>query len=187
MTTPPAPTTGPPAAGGLAGKLKGKNGAILAAGATVVLVAVLGLARGKKDPVPAATATPTDDTTATDMWNQWQAEYESLQQQIDAQGGGTNTASGPGTPKPPVPVPVQKPPVHAPGPIVRPPAPTPKPVTKPATPPSVKVKAGDTLSGIAAKYGISMATLKKLNPTYWTNPKYRNGERIWAGDTVKLR
>ena len=201
MTTPPppAPTTGPPAAGGgLAGKLKGKNGAILAAGATVALVAVLGLAKGKKT-APAAAVPATDDTTSTDMWNQWQAEYEALQQQLDAQGAGTTTASGPGNPIPPVPVPIPKPPTPTPAPTPTPVLPTPKPTTpkpqpvvspiapKPAGPASVKVQANQTLSGIAAKYGLTMAQLKKLNPVYWTNPKYKQGNEIWAGDTVKLR
>jgi membrane-bound lytic murein transglycosylase D len=58
---------------------------------------------------------------------------------------------------------------------------------KPATPKTktYTVKKGDTLSGIAKKLGISMATLKKLNPVYWTNPKYDHGNKIWSGDKVK--
>jgi LysM repeat protein len=48
------------------------------------------------------------------------------------------------------------------------------------------VKKGDTLSGIAKKAGISMATLKKLNPVYWTNKKYHDGNTIFAGDKVKV-
>lgn len=45
---------------------------------------------------------------------------------------------------------------------------------------------GDTLSGIAARNHISLAQLRTMNPVYWTNPKYRQGNEIFAGDTVVL-
>jgi LysM repeat protein len=65
------------------------------------------------------------------------------------------------------------------------PAPTPRPSGVPSSR-TVIVQHGDTLSKIAARNGISMARLKQLNPVYWTNPKYRQGNRIWAGDHVKV-
>lgn len=68
----------------------------------------------------------------------------------------------------------------------------PKPTTPPATPakpaaPKTAVyviQRGDTLSGIAKKLGISMATLKQYNPVFWTNPKYQQGNMIWSGGKV---
>ncbi|MBK6047850.1 LysM peptidoglycan-binding domain-containing protein [Streptomyces sp. MBT55] len=49
------------------------------------------------------------------------------------------------------------------------------------------IKRGDTLSAIAKRAGISMATLKKLNPVFWTNKKYNNGNTIWAGGSVRVK
>jgi LysM repeat protein len=164
-----------------------RNAAVLAAGATVAVVALLGMMRGKgAGNSSAASGDSAYDSGPYDMWNQWQEEYEQLQEQISASGGGTTTATGPGTPARPVPPPW--PPVQIKKPPVRPPAP--KPPAPPAKPkPSAKtvvVKKGDSLSAIAKKNGISMATLKKLNPVYWTNKKYKNGSLIWAGDKVKV-
>jgi hypothetical protein len=74
------------------------------------------------------------DSGPYDMWNQWQQEYEELQQQINAQGGGTTTATGPGKTaghpvtlpwKPGHPVPIPRPPVPPRAPW--PPKPKPKP------------------------------------------------------------
>lgn len=48
------------------------------------------------------------------------------------------------------------------------------------------IRRGDTLSGIAAKNGISLAQLMKWNPVFRSNPKYRGGNRIWAGGKVNL-
>lgn len=185
-------TTPPPAAGGgsLVSKVGGpRNAAILGAGGTVALVALIAMRRSKTASANGTTTTITGDTAFDsgpyDMWNQWQQEYEQLQDQINAQQGGQTSASGPGTtptPKPPTPVPVPKPPVPKPGP--KPPAPKPKP--KPPTHKVVTVQHGDTLSGIAAKNHITLAQLKKLNPMYWTNKKYKNGNLIWAGDKVKV-
>lgn len=68
------------------------------------------------------------------------------------------------------------------------------PPTKPAPPTGVGktathvyiVKKGDTLSGIAAANKTTLAEIKTLNPVYWTNPKYKNGDYIVSGDKVTL-
>lgn len=104
--------------GGLVAKLGGsRNASILGAGATVALVALLSLRKNK-----AAGGSPADpaayDSSLNDLYNQWQQEYEQLQQEIAA--GGQNSASGPGTP--PV-----KTPLPSPVPIPKPPLPTPAP------------------------------------------------------------
>lgn len=44
----------------------------------------------------------------------------------------------------------------------------------------------DTLSGIAARNHTTLAEIRALNPVYWTNPKYNQGNLIFAGDTVVL-
>jgi LysM repeat protein len=201
MARPPAPVAqpagGPPQAsrGGLLARVGGsRNGAILAAGATVAVVGLLGVLRGKNKASEPPDQTITQagdgfDSGPYDMWDQWEQQYEGLQ-------GRVSTLENPPTPDPipkpppastipkPVPLPaplpkppVVKPPVH----VATPPKAVPKPPTR-----TVVVKRGDTLSGIAAKYHISMATLKKLNPVYWTNPKYKQGNSIWAGDKVKV-
>lgn len=46
------------------------------------------------------------------------------------------------------------------------------------------IRPGDTLSEIAERHNISMAQLKAWNPVFWSNPKYRQGNRIWAGGRV---
>lgn len=188
MTTPPAAPAAPPAGGGgsLVSRVGGpRNAAILGAGLTVAAVALLTSIRGKGSTGTTSMTTADDfDSSPYDMWNAWQSEYEDLQEQINS--GGTNTAGGGTTPAPPTPVPIPKPP--APNPAPKPPAPKPKP-KPPAKPPvhkTITVKKGDTLSAIASKNHISMATLKKLNPVYWTNKKYKNGNLIWAGDKVKV-
>lgn len=205
MTTPPpAPTTGPAVGGKLASKVGGpRNLAILGAGLTVGLVALLGLRKNKAAAATGTTTTITGDTAFDsgpyDMWNQWQQEYEQLQEQINAQQGGQTSATGPGaTPKPPkstLPAPIPRPPFPTPAPTPKPTRPKPKPpwhAPKPTKKPpgkkspyhTVTVKDGDTLSGIAAHNHVSMTLLKKLNPKYWTDKKYKNGNLIWAGDKV---
>lgn len=75
-----------------------------------------------------------------------------------------------------------------------PPPPTspPPPPTSPPPPPAgasfepYVVKRGDTLSGIAASHGETLAQVEKDNPVYLTNPKYDHGDLIFAGDTVML-
>jgi LysM repeat protein len=71
----------------------------------------------------------------------------------------------------------------APAPAAAPKPAAPKPASSPSTR-TVIVKHGDTLSGIASANGITLARLKQLNPVYWTNPKYRDGSLIYAGDKV---
>lgn len=186
MTTPQQPVP-PPAPGGrgrgIVATVGGpRNAAIIGAGLSVAAVALFSSMRSKSSSNGTTLMSSGDfDSSPYDMWNAWQSEYEDLQQQINANGGSTS-ASGPGTPSPPPPVPIPKPPVPTPAP--KPPAPKPKP--KPTGHKVVTVKHGDTLSGIAERNHISMARLKKLNPVYWTNKKYRNGNLIWAGDKVTV-
>jgi LysM repeat protein len=188
MTTPPEG-----GGSGLVAKVGGpRNAAVLGAGASVAVVALIAMRRNKATTAQTVTTSSSTDPSSPydsgpyDMWNAWQQEYEGLQNEITAQQAGQTTASGPGTtqtpPPAPPPVPIAKPPVPTPAPTPKPPAPTPRP---PATHTYV-VQHGDTLSGIAARNHISMATLKKLNPVYWTNPKYKNGNLIWAGDKVVI-
>jgi LysM repeat protein len=49
------------------------------------------------------------------------------------------------------------------GPLATPPLPTTKPTTKPANTQRYRVRAGDTLSGIARRFGTTVAVLKRLN------------------------
>ena len=48
------------------------------------------------------------------------------------------------------------------------------------------VKKGDTLSGIAAKHGVSLASVKEANPILTTNKKYKGGSMIWSGSKIKI-
>lgn len=189
-----APNNGAPARGGLLAKVGGsRNGAILAAGATVAAVAVLGLLKGKKSTADTGTATiqPSGfDSSAYDLAEQWQSQFEGLQGQINGLQNPPPPTPTP-TPKPPKPAPIPKP-MPLPSPVPRPPAPrpptklAPTPVFNKPPPKVVRVKRGDTLSGIAQRNHISLATLKRLNPVYWTNAKYRQGNRIFAGDRVTV-
>ena len=43
------------------------------------------------------------------------------------------------------------------------------------------IKAGDTLSAIAARYGTTIAKLMSLNP------HIKNANLIYAGDTIRIR
>ena len=43
------------------------------------------------------------------------------------------------------------------------------------------IKSGDTLSGIAAKFGTTIAKLMSLNP------HIKNANLIYAGDTIRIR
>ena len=58
--------------------------------------------------------------------------------------------------------------------------PTPTPVTK------VTVEKGDTLSSIAKEYGTTVKDILAANPKFTEDPKYKNGNMIWSGTTVKL-
>jgi LysM repeat protein len=194
--TGPAVNAAAPAGGGGAGRIVAKvggsrNAAVLGAGATVVLVGLLALRKNASSADSSDTTDGTFDSSESDAWALWQQEYEDLQQQLIAQQAGQTTATGPGG-SPPAALPPVKignaPPISAPRPhpVVTPVPKAPVKTTTPVTHKTVTVKAGDTLSAIASRYGISMATLKKLNPTYWTNPKYKSGNLIWSGDKVKV-
>jgi len=196
MSTPPQVPAAPAAGGGgsLVAKLGGtRNAAILGAGLTVAAVALLTSMRGKSG-ATTLMSSGDFDSSPYDMWNAWQSEYEDLQQQINGTDGtntaGTNTAGGgPPITTLPAPAPIPKPPVPPPAP--KPPAPNrhwpPPKKTDPKVKRVVVVHKGDTLSKIAKSNGVSMTTLRKLNPVYWTNKKYRNGNLIWAGDKVRVK
>ena len=51
---------------------------------------------------------------------------------------------------------------------------------------SVTIKAGDTLSKIATANSTTVAAILKANPVFTTNPKYNDGNTIFAGGTVKI-
>jgi LysM repeat protein len=48
------------------------------------------------------------------------------------------------------------------------------------------VKRGDTLSGIAKAAGVSLAEIRAANKKFAKNPKYKQGNMIWSGTTVKI-
>ncbi|MEV4557786.1 LysM domain-containing protein [Kitasatospora sp. NPDC049285] len=163
MPTTPGPAPEAPASGmggGLAARVGGqRNLAVLAAGGTVAVVALLA---GRKRKAAAGDATNTSavqaagsgfDSGPYDMWNAWQQEYEGLQKEI------SDLRNKPGTTAPPITSVVTKIPTPVPVPIQRPPrpapAPTPAPVQQPPRPQTVWYTAhsGDTYSGLAAKYG----------------------------------
>lgn len=63
------------------------------------------------------------------------------------------------------------------------------PATPAAPSPTIEkyeVQRGDTLSKIAKDAGISLQELKDLNPKFTSDPKYKNGNMIWAGTKVNL-
>lgn len=163
----------------------GRNAALVGAGGTVALVALVAMHKKSSAAATVTTSSSTDpsspyDSGPYDLWNAWQQEYEGLQNEISAQQSGTTTASGPGSPtSPPPPVQVPTPPPPTPAPPGKTPPPKPRAHT-------YIVQRGDTLSGIASRYHISMSTLKRLNPVYWTNPKYKQGNLIWRGDKVVI-
>jgi hypothetical protein len=200
MSTPvqPQQQQGPAGGGGLVSKVGGpRNAAILGAGATVVLVALVAMKRGGSTDTGAATPIQQGfDSGPYDMWNAWQQQYEDLQNQVNDIAD-QNKPPTPPTTNPPstLPAPIDKPPVPPPAPTPKPnpvppkPPTTTPPKTTPKPPPSqyVTIKKGDTLSAIAAKAHISMATLKKLNPVFWTNPKYHSGNTIFSGGKVRVK
>lgn len=139
--------------------------------------------------------TATDDTTVTDDFTQLQTEIGQLQKDEENEPLPSNNPR-PSKNPPPKPKPIHggkpptggKPPVKVPPPAPKPapkppPNPTPKPVAKTHV---YKVRHGDTLWAIARRNGISLDELRRLNPVYWTNPKYQQGNMIWAGDSVVL-
>jgi LysM repeat protein len=48
------------------------------------------------------------------------------------------------------------------------------------------VKKGDTLSGIAKASGVSLAEIRAANKKFAKNAKYKQGNMIWSGTTVKI-
>lgn len=187
MSTPvPPPAGGKGPAGKLAAAAGGRRNLFIAAAAgTAVLAFVMarmsGGGGGAVDEDGGSNQIMLGyDSGPYDQYNDLQQRIEDLQDQID---DGVVT---PGTPTPPAPTP----PAPKPTPTPSKPKPTPKPLPKP--PPAaakkyVTIKRGDTLSGIAKKAGISMSSLKKLNPTFWTNPKYKQGNMIWSGGKVRVK
>jgi LysM repeat protein len=190
-TPPPPPAKG--GAAGLAAKAGGKRNLLIAAAVGTAAVAFV-MSRGGKGSSDGAAADQIMtgyDSTPYDTYNALQQQLEDIQNQID---NGTVTPGKPTTP--PTTPPAPKPPPKTipwipskPHPVPTTPKPPAKPSGKPSSPPpkNVVIKRGDTLSGIAKKAGISMATLKKLNPVFWTNDKYHDGNTIWAGGKVRVK
>jgi hypothetical protein len=54
------------------------------------------------------------------------------------------------------------------------------------TPGQYTVQKGDTLSGIAKANNTSLAEIRKNNPKFASDSKYKNGNMIWSGTTVNL-
>lgn len=75
--------------------------------------------------------------------------------------------------------------IVAPAPAPNTPAKTPAKKPAKAARKSVKVKSGDTLSGIAHRYAKTLAEIKRLNP-HLTNAAHKNGALIHPGETVYL-
>lgn len=180
MSTPPQPPAG--GKGPVAGKLGNRRTMLIAAAVGTAAVAFFmartggGGGGGGRDSDQIMLGY---DSGPYDQYNDLQQQLEDLEDRID---DGVVTPGTPTTPKPTTPAPKPKPT----------PLPWPKPKPKPVPKPSgtakkyVTIKRGDTLSAIAKKSGISMATLKKLNPNFWSNPKYQNGNRIWSGGKVRV-
>lgn len=201
MPRPPHPPKG--------GKKKNKQLLMVgggAAAAVVVFALIKRQSSGSGADTTAATtgATPTYDSTANDVYNSLEDQLGQLQQSIAAiasQGAtngstGTGTGSGTGTSgsgstssggsvlHPGSGGPVAKPPTSGSGSRVISGGSPPRGVPKLST---VTVSHGQTLSGIASAHHETLATLLKDNPVYTTNPKYKKGNLIFAGDKVKVR
>lgn len=142
--------------------------------------------------------TATADTTVTDDFTQLSNEIDQLQRDEENEPLPSNNPTPTKNPRP-KPKPKPRPPIHGGKPPVRQPAPaptpaptpTPNPTPRPAPPPRPQthrytVVHGDTLWDIARRNHTDLATIRRLNPVYWTNPKYDQGNDIWAGDTVIL-
>jgi type II secretory pathway pseudopilin PulG len=170
VADPAAPPGGSPldrAAGKVGGQ---RNLAILAAGAVVGVLGVANFFRKKKTSAATAGATPVQpastgastgfDSGPYDMWNSWESQYETLQNQVNDLRGQIPVPTTPSNPSPapaPIPVPVQAPPPPPPAPTPAPPPPQPQ-----AQPPGTQwytAHSGDTYSGIASRYGRSWQEL----------------------------
>jgi LysM repeat protein len=174
--------------------VKRKPGVVLALGGGAVVV-MLGLMRSgsggdsgqSADTLQMTGAGSTYDSTASDVYNSIQPEIDALVKQLeDLQNSQPTPGSPVTTPVSTLPAPVTSKPTPPPRTTPKP-APSKASTMKASTAKTVTVKKGDTLSAIAQRYGISMATLRKLNPTYWANPKYKSGHDIWSGDKVRVR
>lgn len=184
MSTPPeAPPAGGKPGAKLAAAAGGRRNLMIAAAVGTALVAFV-MSRGGKGGGDGGGGSAQQmngyDSTPYDQYNALQSQLEDIQSQID------NGKVTPGTPaKPPATPTSPKPPVKTlPWPPIHP-----KPVPTRGHNPKkyVGIKRGDTLSGIAKHSGISMSTLKKLNPVFWTNKKYHNGNTIFSGGKVRVK
>lgn len=195
----------PPQAGGGKAGAKGKLGKVntkmlgLGAAAAVVVFALIKKKSAAATDSSTTSGTATYDSTATDQYNSIADQLWALQSQIGTitqgtsgvAGGGSTTSTSTGStvtisPVQPGNTSVKATPKPAPAKYT-----PPRPLAKKASPgihySTVTVQRGNTLSGIAAKYHESLSTLLKDNPTYTQNKKYQGGNRIWAGDKVKVR
>lgn len=129
------------------------------------------------DQLQRLTGAATYDSTANDVYNSIQPQLDALSQQLEAIGKTPGPAgpAGPAGPKGPAGSAAPKP--------TKPKPTKPKPATKTK---SITIGRGDSLQKIAKKYGVSMAQIKKLNPVFWSNPKYHGGKTIFAGGHVKV-
>ena len=60
-------------------------------------------------------------------------------------------------------------------------------ITPPAAKPiTVKVERGDTLTSIAKENKTTVSAILKANPKFTEQAKYKDGNQIWAGTTVKI-
>jgi nucleoid-associated protein YgaU len=189
VTTPTQIPERPAAPGGPGGKLAaaagGRRNLLIAAAAGTALVAFLMARSGGGGGGGSVQQMDGYDSTPYDQYNELQNQLETIQRQIDegkvVPGAATPPTTTPKSPKP------------AWGPLPwRPPSPRPIPrPSKPVKPGPSKnwyvIRKGDTLSEIAARKGISMSTLRRLNPNFWSNPKYDHGNRIWAGGKVRVK
>lgn len=184
------------------GKKKDQQLLLMGGGAAVVVVIAALMHRQSAAQAAAGTTQAATglqgsyDSTANDVYNSIEDQLGALQQQLaqitqgSAGSGGTPTGgAGSGGAGTGTPVPgqggggVSKPGSGSGG----------KPKIHGGNPPRrgpfswVTVQRGQTLSGIASQHHETLGTLLADNPTYTRNPKYRGGNRIWAGDKVKVR
>lgn len=176
MSTPPQQA---PAAGG-GPKLKLNKNVLMAGGAVGVALLAFVMSRGSGG--GGGGSIQPYDSTPYDQYGDLQDQLEDIQRQID------NGEVTPGTPTKPKPTPTSPKPKPTPSKPKPPTKPLPKPTPNhPPKPKTVTIQRGDTLSAIAKRAHISMATLKKLNPIFWTNKKYHDGNTIFAGGKVRVK
>ena len=61
-----------------------------------------------------------------------------------------------------------------------------KAASTPAKPITVTVEKGDTLSSIAKENKTTVSAILAANPKFTEQAKYKDGNQIWAGTTVKI-